>query len=417
MTRNDMPASGEPPPLRRNADYLWLWSGQVVSTTGSAASAIIYPLLILAMTGSAEAAGLAGALRALPYLLLSLPVGALIDRWDRKAVMIRCDLGRALAVASIPVAIAFDALTLWQVYAVTFVEGSLFVFFNIAEVAALPRVVPAVQLPQAAAQNEAGFGAANILGPPLGTVLYQAFGRSVPFIADAVTYLVSVVSLLRVRAPFRREPPAVRRDLRSEVAEGLRWLWANPLIRYMALLTGGLNVINAATPLLLIVLAKRVGASDGEVGVIFSFAGIGGILGSLVGGQMQKRFTFGQVIATCVWVVALLFPLYAFMPSVLLLGAVAGAFYFMSPIYNVVQFSYRLALIPDRLQGRVNSVFRLLAFGFMPVGAALSGVALERLGPAGAVALFSALLLALAVATSLNRHVRHALPIEKVAAA
>jgi len=291
---------------------------------------------------------------------------------------------------------------------VTFVEGTLFVFFNIAEVAALPRVVPTARLPQAAALNDAGFGIANILGPPMGTALYQAFGRAIPFVADALTYCVSVASLLRVKASFRIEQASSRRDLAGEVLEGLRWLWTNPLIRFMALLTGGLNVINAGIPLIFIVLAKRAGASDAQIGLVFSLAGAGAVLGSLVGGRLQRRFTFGQVITACLVIAALLFPLYAVMTSYLLLGVVAGAYYFMSPIYNVVQFSYRLSLIPDRLQGRVNSTFRLIAFGFMPLGAALSGVALERLGPTGTVAAFSALLVFLAVATALNRHVRHA---------
>ncbi|HET9650718.1 MAG TPA: MFS transporter [Usitatibacter sp.] len=403
--------------LWHNRDYMWLWSGQVISTLGSAASTIIYPLLILALTGSPEAAGVAGALRALPYLLFSLPGGALIDRWDRKAVMIRCDIGRALAVASIPMAVAFDALSVAQIYAVTLVEGSLFVFFNLAEVAALPRVVPVAQLPHAAALNDAGFGIAHIVGPPMGTVLYQAFGRAVPFLADAITYLVSVASLLRVKAPFRIEHGPQEHNLWREVGEGLRWLWANPLIRYMALLTGGLNVINAATPLILIVLAKELGASDAQVGVVFSLSGAGAILGSLVGGRVQRRFSFGQVIIGLMAIEAVLFPLYALMPSFVWLGVVMGAYYFMSPIYNVVQFSYRLTLIPDRLQGRVNSIFRLLAFGFMPLGAALSGVALERLGSMATVALFSALLVGLAAATALNRHVRHAAPITSTASA
>ena len=401
-------------PLWQNRDYMWLWSGQVVSTLGSAASTILYPLLILALTGSPGMAGMAGALHTLPYLALSLPVGALIDRWDRKAVMIRCDIGRALAVASIPAAMAFDALTVAQIFAVALVEGSLFVFFNIAEVAALPRVVPAAQLPEATAWNEAGYGVAHIVGPPMGTVLYQAFGRAVPFIVDALTYCVSIASLLRVKAPFRVEAAPPKRDLRHEVAEGLRWLWANPLIRYMAFLTGGLNVINAAMPLLMIVLAKGVGASDAQVGVIFSFAGAGGILGSLLGGRAQRRFSFGQVIIGCMAVEALLFPLYAVMPSYVWLGVVAGTYYFVAPFYNVVQFSYRIALIPDRLQGRVNSTFRLLAFGFMPIGAALCGAALERLGSTATVALFSALLIGLAIATALNPHVRRAAPIDRL---
>ena len=406
-----------PAPLWRNRDYMLLWSGQVVSTLGTTASNVVYPLLILALTGSPQAAGIAGALRALPYLVLSLPVGALIDRWDRKRVMILCDVGRGLAALSIPIAMAFDVLTLWQIYAATLVEGSLYVFFNIAEVAALPRVVPALQLPQAAAQNEAGFGAANIVGPSLGTFLYQVFGRAVPFLADALSYAVSVVSLVRIKTAFRSDRPVVRRHLAHEVAEGLRWLWANPLIRYMAFVTGGLNLVAAGTPLIIIVLAKQMGAGDAQVGIIFSIAGIGGIVGSLVGGQIQRRFRFGVVIVATIWIDALLLPLLAIVPSYFLLGVVAGSMYLLGPIYNVVQFSYRLSLIPDELQGRVNSTFRLLAFGFMPVGAALSGVLIERLGAAGAVVVFSAWQLVLAALTAANRHVRRAAPIARSAAA
>ena len=388
-----------------------LWSGQVVSTLGSTASTIIYPLLILALTGSPKDAGIAGALRALPYLVLSLPVGALVDRWDRKAVMILCDVGRGVAVASIPAAMAFDALTLAQVYAVSLVEGSLYVFFNIAEVAALPRVVPALQLPEAAAQNEAGFGAANIVGPSFGAFLFQAFGRGVPFLVDALTYAVSVLSLLRIRTPFRGERSPERRDLRAEVAEGLRWLWANPLIRFMAFLTGATNLVGAAAPLLLIVLAKELGAHDAEIGLVFSMAGVGGIVGSLIGGQVQKRFGFGAVIAALMWGEALLFPLYLVAPSWPLMGAIGALLFLLSPIYNVVQFSYRLALIPDRLQGRVNSTFRLICFGLMPVGAALSGVLLERFGTRATIVVFSAWLLGLAVLATANRHVRNAPPL------
>ena len=388
-----------------------LWGGQVASTLGTTASNVVVPLLILAITGSPEAAGIAGALRFFPYLVFSLPVGALIDRWDRKAVMMRCDMGRALALGSIPAAMAFDALTLWQIYAVALVEGSLFVFFNIAEVAALPRVVATPQLPHAAAQNEAAFGIANIVGPSLGTVLYQGLGHAAPFVANTVTYVVSWASLGRIKAALHTEREAAAHDLRKEVAEGLRWMWANPLIRYMAFLTGGFNFINAATPLVIIVLAKQMGAGDAAIGMIFSASGIGAVAGSLVGGRIQRRFTFGQVIVAVTWIEALLVPMYAIVPSYFLLAAVAGAAFFFGPIYNVVQFSYRLSIIPDRLQGRVNSVFRLLAFGFMPLGAALSGILIERFSAAVAVAVLFAWMAVLAIATTLNAHVKNAEPV------
>ena len=397
--------------LLRNRDYMLLWSGQVVSTIGTASSYVVYPLLILALTGSPEAAGIAGALRTAPYVVFSLPVGALIDRWDRRRVMIWSDIGRLAAVATIPAAMALGALTVWHVYLVVLVEGSLFVFFNIAEVAVLPRVVPRAQLPEATAQNEAGFGGAHIVGPSFGTFLYQSFGRAAPFLAQMIAFATSVVSLVLIRTDFRSAQPTGPRDLKKEIADGMRWLWSKPLIRYMAFLTGGYNLVNAAAPLLLIVLAKQLGASDAEVGVIFSIGGLGGIVGSLIGGQVQKRFTFGQVITALVWMNAALFALYAVAPVPWVIGVISAAIFVILPIYNVVQFSYRVALIPDELQGRVNSTFRLLAFGFMPVGAALAGSLIERAGVIPALVVFTLWQVGLAIATTFNRHIRHAAPL------
>jgi MFS family permease len=415
QAKDESPGSTKLSPLWRNRDYMLLWSGQVVSTLGSYASNIVFPLLILALTNSPTAAGIAAALASLPYVFLSLPAGALIDRWNRKRVMILCDTGRALTLGSIPLAMAFGVLTIWQIYIAALIEGTLFVFFNLAEVAALPRVVEKKQLPEATAQNEAAFGVAGIIGPTLGTVLYQTVSRAMPFIADAVSYGVSVVSLFFIRTQFQTERVPTQRNLRAEIAEGLVWLWRQPLIRYIAFLTGGFNLVGAGTGLILIVLAKNLGASDASIGTIFSIGAIGGILGAILGGQIQKRFTFGQVIIGVTWIEALLFPLYAIAPHVLVLGAIAAVMFSLSPIYNVVQFSYRLALIPDELQGRVNSTFRLLAFGFQPIGAALSGLLLERVGPVPTVFLFTLWFAILALMTTLNAHVRNARPISQAA--
>ena len=402
------------PSLWHNRDYMLLWAGQVVSTLGSGAAGIVYPLLILALTDSPGAAGIAAALRAVPYLLFSLPVGALIDRWDRKRVMIVCDILRAVALMALPLAIVLGVLSLWQIYVVAFVEGSLFVFFNIAEVAGLSRVVEKADLARATAQNEAAFAAAQIAGPSLGTLLFQTLGRAAPFIANALSFMVSALALWKIRTRFHGTPPAgPPRALRHEIAEGLRWLWQQPLIRYMAGLTGAMNFVGAATPLLLIVLARRLGASDVDVGLVFSIGGVGGVIGSLIGGRVQRRFSFGQVICGVSWLLALLFPLYALVPRFYLLGAVFALICLLGPVYNVVQFSYRVALIPDALQGRVNSSFRLIAFGFNPLGAALCGLLLEAWGTLPTVALFAACQLAMAAVTQFNPHVRHAQPVAR----
>lgn len=411
--QSNTPPPSNLPPLWRNRDYMLLWSGQVISVIGTGATQIVYPLLILALTNSAAAAGVAAALGSIPYILFSLPAGALVDRWDRKRVMIYCDIGRAAVLATIPLAMWLDALTIWQIYACALLEGSLFVFFNIAEVAALPRVVEKPQLPQAVAQNDVAFSIANILAPTLGAAMFQ-LGKAIPFVFDVVSYLVSVVSLLFIRKEFQSErlthgaSQETETHIVREIREGLSWLWHQHLIRYMALLTGALNFVNAPITLIIIVLAKNLGASDADIGLVFSISAIGAIIGAIIGGNIQKKFRFGQVIVTTVWITALLFPLLAFAPTFWFLALIMGLSWMTGPVYNVVQFSYRVALIPDELQGRVNSVFRLLAFGFQPAGAAIAGVLIERFNVYVAIAFFTAWYFAWAIATMLNRNIRNA---------
>ncbi len=397
-----------PRSLWRNRDYMLLWSGQLISNLGTGMSGVAFPLLVLAITGSAAQAGLLGAFETVPYLFFSLPAGALVDRWDRKRVMVVCDAGRALSLASIPLAALLGRLSTPQLYAVSLVDGTLFVFFNLAEVACLPRVVSREQLPQASAQNEGGGIAANLIGPPLGGLLFQTAGRTIPFLVDAVSYAASVVSLLSIKTPFQGERAPSTRRLRTEIAEGLGWLWRQPLIRYMAFLTGGLNLVNAASTLIVVVIAREQHAPAALIGVVFAGGSAGGIVGALLAPRIQRRFGFGAVITATVWVSALIWPLYALVPNPLLLGVVMGGSFVVGPIYNAVQFSYRVSLIPDALQGRVNSAFRLLAFGGQPLGAALSGLLIQAHGAVFAVLVFWAWYLLLAVLTTVNRQVRGA---------
>lgn len=389
-------------PLWRQREYLLLWSGQVVTTLGAQASGIVYPLLILALTGSPAQASWAAALRMLPYLVLILPVGALIDRWDRRRVMLWCHLGRGLAVASLPLAMAFDALAVSHIYAVAVAEGALHVFFNIAETAALPRVVPTGQLPQATAQNQAGFATAAIVGPALGSWLYQVAGRGLPFVVDVLSHALGALAVWRLRGSFAPAPAASRRSLRAEVAEGLRWLWRQRVVRDMALLTCGLNFVNAALPLLLIVRGQELGASEAQIGLVFSLGGIGAIVGAALGGAIATRLSFGQAIGLSVAVKAITLPAFGLCDGPMTLGAVYALSCLFGPLYDVVQFSYRIALIPDALQGRVNSGFRLFAFGLNPAGAALGGWLLERGGSVAALLVFGVVSAALAAVVRLD---------------
>ena len=397
----------QPAPLWHNRNYLLLWIGQIVSSIGTQVSDIAFPFLVLALTNSPAQAGFVGAAGTLPYLIFSLPAGALIDRWDRKRVMILCDTARAISLGSIPLAFAIGHLTLLQLYLVSLIEGTLFVFFNIAEVACLPQVVRKENLPTVAAQTEFTQSMSFLFGRSLGGILYS-LGRLFPFLADSVSYIVSVLSLTFITVPFQEKRGGVPRKLWVEIWEGLSWLWHQPLLCFIALLGCVVHVVGSGMILLVIVLAQHQHTSTFITGLVLGVGGAGTLLGSLLGGLLQKRFSFTRLTISSIWLVALLFPLYILAPNILWLAVVTAALSAIMSTYGVVQFSYRLALIPDELQGRVNSVFRLIIFGGDPIGLALTGILLQAIGTVPTVLIYAGGLVALAAATTLNRHVRAA---------
>ncbi|WP_083814945.1 MFS transporter [Ktedonobacter racemifer] len=394
--------------LWRNRDFMLLWSGQAFSSLGTTVTQTAYPLLVWDLSHSAALVGLVGGLGTLPYIFLSLIVGALIDRWDRKRLMIVCDTGRAINLASVLVVMWLGRLTVAQICANTLIEGTFYVFFNLAEVSCLPQVVSKEQIPLATSQNEATTGTTVLVGPALGGALYT-LSQFVPFLADAISYVISVITLSFIRVPFQgKRQEGQQRKLLAEIHEGLAWLWHQPLIRYIAFLTGGCNFIGAGLLPVLLVLVKQQHGSSLAYGTILTIGGVGAIIGSLLGAPIQKRYRFGPVIICLIWFEALCFPLYAIAPNPLLLGVISACLFVAGPIYNVVQFSYRISLIPDELQGRVNSVFRLLAFGFQPFGFALTGLLIQWFQVVPAILFLSACALLLAILTSVNKHVIHA---------
>ena len=404
-TTGNLTAAPRAASLWLNRDYLLLWSGQAVSTVGSQLSLLAFPLLALALTRSPAQAGLIGALRGLPYFLLGLPAGALVDRWDRKRVMLICDTGRAVALGSIPLALAFSHLTVAQLYLVSLIEGTLFVFFSLSDTASLPQIVAKEQLPAAVAQDQAINATSQLFGPSLGGLLYS-LGRMVPFLADAISYGVSVLSLLFIKTPFQQERTSAPRSLRAEVLEGLVWLWRQPLVRFLAMLSGIFNLTGAGYTLIVIVLAQRLHASSLGIGLILAGAGVGNVLGTLVTPAIQKRLSFRQVIIGSTWVLALTWPLFVFTPTVFLLGVVTAVSFVAVPVASVAQVSYRLSVIPDHLQGRVNAPFRIISWGCLPLGLAIAGALLQAFGPVATVWITFVPQLALAVVVSLNRSMK-----------
>jgi len=395
------------PSLWRNPDYVLLWAGQTISMAGSNVSGLAFPLLVLALTHSPAQAGIVEALAAVPYVVLSLPAGALVDRWNRKRTMIVCDLGRAVALGSIPLAMWFGYLSIIQLYIVAVVGGVLFVFFDLASTAALPRLVSGRHLTAAIAQGQASAYTAGLLGPPLGGFLYQV-QSAVPFAVDALSYGASVAGLLFIKTRFQPDGHAKREPLRTEIREGVAWLWNHHLFRDMALLTAAINVVMSTSGLILIIIARNQHASPWMIGALFAAAGVGGIIGSAMAPLVSKRLSFGQAIIGTLWLQTVIWPLFALAPNSVVLGLVNAALAFVGPTFNVVLVSYRLAHTPDPLQGRVNSAVRVMTFGGPPLGLALSGVLLQTVGAHPTVWIFAACLLLLAMAASLNPRVRKA---------
>lgn len=310
-------------PLWRNRDYWLLLSGQCISSIGTQVSQLAFPLLLLAVTHSPAQTGVMTALRGLPYVLFCLPVGALVDRWDRKRVMILSDTGRALAMASIPLALVLGHLSLLQLYVVSLIEGTLFVFFNIAETSSIPHVVAEEQLTSAMGQNEVVFSTAILVGPALGGILY-GISALLPFLSDAISYACSVVSLLFVQAKFQHERVSTQQHLWVEVKEGLSWLWHNSLIRFLAILTCGLCTPCAGYTLILIVIAQGQHASTFVIGLIFAAGGLGSLVGALIAGPLEKRFGFSRVIIASTWIWAISWLAYAVAPNPLILAIANG---------------------------------------------------------------------------------------------
>lgn len=398
-------------PLRRNRDFILLWSGQVVSTLGTRITSLAYPLLVLALTGSPAQAGVVGFAQTLPFLLLFLPAGALADRWDRKRVMLVADAGRAVALASVALALATGRPTIPHLIAVAFIDGSLLVFFQLAESAALPHVVHPSQVTTAVAHNQARENAADLAGQPLGGLLFGV-SHLLPFVVDAVTYAVSFVSLLFIRPTFQQPRERARTHLLAEIGEGIRWLWRQPLLRALVVTIGATNLIHNALPLVLIVRAQQLGAPPALIGALFAFYGAGGVIGSLVAPWVQRRVASRLVMVGSLWLWALQAALLPAMPNPLALGIAAGVGMLAGPVFNVVVAGYRYALAPDHLLARTQSTARLVAWGTIPFGSLLAGQLAQRLGPSPALLILAGLLVAVAAVATATRTIRDAPPVE-----
>jgi MFS family permease len=380
-------------PLR---DFRILWTGQVVSSVGTRVSGVAFPLLTLALTHSATAVGIVSFAGALPLLLLTLHAGALVDRHDRKRLMAACEAARALALGSVVAGVHWHFVSVAQLAVVAVVEGAGFTLFEVAQRAALQQLVPRARLAEAASLNQGREYGALLFGTPLGGVMYAA-ARALPFLGDAVSYAASLVSLVLIRSPLneQREAGEPSRRLHAEIAEGVRWLWQHRFLRATSLLVIASDLTVNSLYIVVVVLAKRHGASAQLVGLLLLFVGAGGIVGTFIAPRAIRLFPPQAGIYATLVVMTALLPLVAIVRDPVALGLVYGSMFLAYPTWGAMISAYRAALVPDRLQGRVQSVATVLSLGAVPLGFLAVGFGVQHFGAGATVgALFAVMVVA-----------------------
>jgi MFS family permease len=398
----------QPVSLWRNRDYLLLWLGNAVSSLGTSCTQFAFPLLIVGLTHSIAAASLAYSLGQLPYVLLSLPAGSLVDSFPRKRVMLLSTFCLMVCVASIPLAlgVSFGPLRLLLLYAIAFGLGAISLFYELAQFAALAWIVPKSQLTRAIAQNEVIVGSSALVGPALSSWLIS-LSRLLPFVTDALSSLILLGSLLCIRSPMQDERRAERHRLLAEVREGLTWLWEHQVVLSIFLISSYVNLTITASVLLVLDIVQQQHIPSVLYGLIIASGGVGNLLGAALCPPL-RRIRFGLTLRCALIVFVVLFPLYGFITTPLLLGAVYAAIALSDSIRAIFMDSYRFAVVPDALQGRVSSLYRLILWSCLTIGSSALGLSLEHLGVLPTVGIVWSGLLLITGWLLLSRHMRQA---------
>jgi MFS family permease len=403
MNQEDVPAVSTP--LRSNRDFQLLWVGQTLSTLGSFASFVALPLLILTVTGSATQAGLVAFIASTAAIVTSLPGGGLVDNCNRKMLMLVCDLGRGVAMVLLAAAVMADKASLPLILAVAAVDGTLGTLFAPAEVASLQRIVSAEQLPRALAANQTRMAAAALAGPPLGGVLLGV-SRSLPFVANALSYGVSFLSVLFVRTPLDILRTHREKVVLDDLIAGLNFLGHHSFLRCAMINDAVLNFSFSGLLLVVITASVRQGSSGLSTGVVIALAGAASLLGALLAPKVQTLLSPRQIVLMICWTTAVLVPLMALNLSTVMLGAIVAACSVLAPIENVIISALRILATPDHLQGRVQSASSLASMSATPLGPLMAGSLLDHTSTSMAFLAFGGLLTVLALWNTASQALR-----------
>lgn len=370
-----MPQSG---PLRDNRDFRRYWIGRAASDLGTQMSVVAFPLLVLAMDGSAAQAGAVASASLVARTACRLVAGHLVDHADRRLIMFRCDLIRAVALASIPLAAFAGVLTYPHLFVVAVVEGVATAFFSPAALVAVRQLVPLEQLTAALARSQARLAAASLLGPALGGWLFSLH-RLMPFAGDAVSYLVSALCVSRIQTPLSAARPSGSKN--RNLLAGLRWLAGDRTLRAVLAFAGLLNLVTTAALLAVTLTLRQAGHSGVAVGLVLACVGGGSVLGAMLAPRLIGLLRPGSllVLLSGAWTASLL--VFAVAASPWVDAVLLVATFLLSPSAGVLVGQMLLTEAPAELQGRVTTAADLLMSGLSALGPLIAGVALGVVGP------------------------------------
>jgi MFS family permease len=371
--------------LWRHRDFLSLWGAETISQFGSQVSFLALPLVaILVLEESAFNVAALTSLQFLPFLLFTLPAGVWVDRLRRKPILVLGDLGRAVALLSVPLAHWFGTLTIWHLFVVAFVHGVCTVFFDVAYQSYLPALVGRDQVVEGNAKLEISRAAANIGGPGMAGGLVAALSAPVAVILDAFSFLASALLLGGIRKQEEAPARADRRSLRHELMEGLRYVFGHPYQRTMVAMTALSNFFGQVVFSILLVYAVReLGLSAATIGIVLAVGNLGTLASALTAKRIGERLGVGRTIllSSCLFgpgtLLIALAPQDNAIPFILASMMVIG---FGGILYNVTAISLIQAITPDRILGRANASRRFVVWGVVPLGGFTGGALASVIG-------------------------------------
>lgn len=402
------PVDASGPGLLQNRDFRLVLVGQGVSALGDAITFTALPLLVVALTGSGVAMGTVGVLQTLPDLFFGLLSGALADRWDRRRLIILADLGRALLTAMVPLSYALGWPTIAVILLVTFPINTLRVVFLSAWTAAIPSLVGREQVGRANGLAEAIFSVSFIVGPAIAGLLVAVIGPGPTLAIDAASFLASAAAMTLVHRPLQAQRERARTHILSEIAEGLRYLARERVLRVVVAFWSVVSVMSAPlVPAVIFYLTKDRHATSDVVGLIISGYGVGYLVGALLAGRFAKG-RLGLIMLGANGVLSVSLVGFAELDHpvaqavMTFLAGVGGA------LTLIPYITLRATIPPDELLGRVGSTARTISLGLSPIGLIIGGLALDVVGGAATLLAIAGLVVLASVAFAFSASLRSA---------